>query len=157
MYSNFSSKFAQAPLNLTFEQSFIFFHLKKLFIRLFLTNLLRVDPGPHFKSSWIRIRIHNSRWIWIRKKWMGIHSPGYYKHILQKWTVCHNPDWFCCFVADVGSLPQSGLILLFCCRCWQSATIRIDFVGLLQMWTVCLTCLSQLPLLHLSSLSREFL
>ena len=41
------------------------------------TKFCKLDPDPHLKSSWIRIRVDKICWIRICKKWMstGIHSP----------------------------------------------------------------------------------
>ena len=68
----FKSKFAQAPLFLTFEQSFMFLQLKKTLHDFFSSNLVKLDldldldPDPHSENCWIRIRV----------KLMRIHSPG---------------------------------------------------------------------------------
>ena len=69
----FKCKFAQAPLFLTFEQSFMFLQLKKTLHDFFSSNLVRLDldlvpvPDRIQKNCWIRIR--------IRIKWMRIHRP----------------------------------------------------------------------------------
>ena len=45
----FKCKFAQAPLFLTFEQSFMFLQLKKTLYDFFSSNLVKLDldPDPH--------------------------------------------------------------------------------------------------------------
>ena len=58
---------------LTLEQSLYLFHQQKIFISYFSTKFLKLDPDPHLKSSWIRIRIEKSSWIHFCR--MQIHSP----------------------------------------------------------------------------------
>ena len=65
------SKFGSGPWFLAFEQSFCLFNTRKLFIRLFVTHFAKLDPDPHYKSSWIRIRIEKNSWIRIRKNDCG--------------------------------------------------------------------------------------
>ena len=40
-----------------FKLLIILFCLLKLFMKLFVTNFVRLDPEQHLKSCWIRIRI----------------------------------------------------------------------------------------------------
>ena len=47
----------------------VFYNKRKLYTRIFLTNLFKLDPDPHFYSSWIRIPILKN--CWIRKRLNG--------------------------------------------------------------------------------------
>ena len=80
----------KTPLFLTFEQYFMFLQLKKTLHNFFPSNLVKLDldldtdpdldPDLHSEKCWIRIRI----------KWMRIHSPVLY---LLCWSRFGNLDW----------------------------------------------------------------
>ena len=70
-YSNFESKFAQAPLFLLLSNLLCFFNKRKLFYKLFFTKFLKLNPDPTFKSSQIRNHIEKNCWIRFRKNECG--------------------------------------------------------------------------------------
>ena len=102
VYSIFSSKFAQSSIVSYFWAIFYGFNnYRKLCMRLFFTNFVKLDPDPHFSSSCIRILIQINCWIWIRKKWMRIHRPDLKLPIYLRQSCDTSTQYWCCKVTNV--------------------------------------------------------
>ena len=128
-----------------------------VFIRLLFTNLFKLDPDPHLKSSWIRIHIEKNCWIRIRKKWMRIHT-GYhlvdysiidfsskYTTYEQRWAQVNilnlTPSRFFLFMLKVycQRLWLAFPCLFFSLKVWTVLTINIYHIIKIQLKMLIMT------------------
>ena len=71
------------------------FQLQDALHKAFFYYVLKLDPDPHWESSWIWIwfRIEKNNWIRICKNWVRIHNSGRIRIMLQDLQFCFSTYW----------------------------------------------------------------